>query len=328
MVRSFVTGATGFLGSHLVRRLIQEGHQLTLMARRPDFQLFPHHYPIQWVSGDVLDSKEQLAKLMDRHQRVYHLAGLIGYRPELRQRMFEVNVLGTEHLVDAAMMAGVEKFFYVSSVAAIGASTNPHEILNEESAYNLKERHWGYFDSKHEAERRLIQKTQSHPIMTYILNPSTIYGAGDWKKGSRKVQLLVARGKMPFCPPGGVNVVHVEDVIESFILLEKFGKKNRRYIIAHENILLKTLFEWIAQVAKAKPPRVTLPCAILKGIGYFADFANYLGLRMPFNSENAGVACLYHWFSNERAKAELQLSFRSSFVAVKESIESYLSQGV
>jgi dihydroflavonol-4-reductase len=331
MKKIFVTGATGFVGQNLVPKLVTEGFSITCLARDPQPSLFASFPQITWVEGDILHSKNKLEPLLTHHDRVYHLAGLVGYKPSLRQALFDINVGGTENILEAAINAGVQEFVHMSSVAAIGSSFSPHQILNEESPYNLQGLGLGYFDSKHEAEKKVIKISEHHSLQTFILNPSTIYGPGDFQKGSRSTQLKVARGEFPFSPPGGANVVHIQDVIQACLQVPSLGKKNRRYIIASENLLLQEVFSLIATFAKVKPPSITLPKEFLYILGASSDGVSRLFSFLkgkPQNSslslENARVACYYHWFSNQRAQKELGLKFRSSQEAIRDSVQSLL----
>jgi len=324
MKKAFVTGATGFVGNHLVPKLVSEGFSVTCLARNPNEKLFSNLNNVFWVRGDILDSVDILANHLAGIDTVFHLAGLIGYKKSLRDQMFQVNVRGTENVLTAAIQAGCPKFVYMSSVAAIGCSFRPDHILNEDSSYNLDGYNFGYFDSKHLAEKKLVEISSRSSIQTYILNPSTIYGPGDSSKSSRSTQVKVAKGKFPFSPPGGVNVVHIDDVVEACIKVTELGKKNRRYILAGENMLIRDVFGLIANFAGVKAPRFVLPKFALYTLGYLGDTLSMLGIFTGFSLETAKIACCYHWFSNARASSELGISFKPSHIAIQDSVKSLL----
>src|SRR5690606_38059941 len=138
---------------------------------------------------------------------VFHLAGLIAYTRSERAAMERVNVQGTRNVIDACRAAKVKKLVHLSSVVAIGASFDGKTLLNEESEFNLGHLNLGYFETKRKAELHVVDAAKRGDFETVILNPGTIYGAGDAKKGSRKTQIKVAQGRFPFYPSGGVNVV-------------------------------------------------------------------------------------------------------------------------
>ncbi|GEM_PF-1037215 len=338
----FLTGGTGFLGKALIPRLLEEGFHVTALTRKPlvfDEHLYPASFKyVNWVTGDVLTSSDDffLTHLKNK-THVFHLAGLIGYRPELRQQMFDINVKGTERLLGLSISSDINYFVYLSSVTAIGSSFSPNQILNEQSPYNLEPYHFGYFDSKHLAEKRLIEISTPHPIKTLIVNPSTIYGAGDSEKGSRKVQVKVAQGKFLFSPSGGVNVVYLQDVIDTLIAILQRGQKNRRYILGSENLLLSDVFSKIALAAGQKPPPFVLPKWLLLSLGLAGESFNKmgdqlglskLGLTHSFSYENAKIATMYHWFDNSRAQKELGINFKPASVAIEESVTWLLKNSV
>jgi len=326
MKKIFVTGATGFVGKHLVKRLVDEGFDVTCLARTPNKNAFSQLPAVKWVRGDILNNDTVLKDEIEGHDTVYHLAGLIGYKRSLRDKMFDVNVKGTENVLKASIEAGVTNFIHMSSVAAIGCSLNPHVILDEDSPYSLAEFCFGYFDSKQSAEKRLIEISKNHTINTFILNPATIYGPGDSTKSSRSTQVKVALGRFPFCPPGGVNVVHIDDVVEACLCVVSNGKKNRRYILASDNLFIAEVFAQIAEYAKVNPPKIMLPKWFLFCLGATGDFLEKFGLSSNFSLENARVACCFHWFSNERARSELYINFKSSRVAIQDSVNSLLGR--
>jgi dihydroflavonol-4-reductase len=214
MSKVLVTGANGFLGSWVTRHLVQQGHEVIALVRKTSDLSELQGVDCQFSYGDITDSVslEQAAK---GREYVFHLAGLIAYKASERNKMELINVQGTKNVIDACRTQQVQRLVYLSSVVAIGAGFTKQQILNESSAYNVGHLNLGYFETKHKAEELVREATQLGLIDSVILNPSTIYGAGDAKKGSRKTQVKVAQGKFPFFTSGGVNVVAVEDVMES-----------------------------------------------------------------------------------------------------------------
>lgn len=166
----------------------------------------------------------------------------------------------------------------------------------------------GYFETKHESEKIVKAAFQQGRIDAVMVNPSTIYGYGDATKGSRKFQVKVAQGKIPFYPTGGVNVISVEDVCEASVNAWKKGRSGERYILAGENLLIKDVFEMIAKEANVAPPKIPMGRAILLAAGKTGDLLEKIGKKGPINTENAWTSTLYHWFDNSKAKRELQLN--------------------
>ena len=140
------------------------------------------------------------------------------------------------------------------------------------------------------------------------------------RKGSRGVQLKVAQGRFPFYPPGGVNIIDVEDVAEATISSIENGRNGERYILAGENILIKELFQTIAKISGAKIPRLPLTSSFLHTLGKVGDLLEKFDKKGPVNSETAWTSTLYHWFDSEKAQKELGLKVTPASSAIEKSI--------
>lgn len=324
-MKVLVTGANGFLGSWLTRRLIELGHDVSIIARSSSDLSELDGLEYKKLIGDVTDLPS-LEKAFRGQDTIFHLAGVIAYKAADRPLMEKANVQGTANVVSAMKNASVHDLVYLSSVVAIGAGFSQHEVLNENSPYNIHHLNLGYFETKHEAEK-IVKAATGHELRSVILNPSTIYGAGDAKKGSRKMQIKVARHELPFYTPGGVNVVAVEDVIDGLLAAWKKGRSGERYILAGDNLLIKDLFAQIAEAAGVPAPQIQMPSFLLHGLGFLGDQAAHLGLKAPFSGENAWTSTLFHWFDNSKAKAELGFQPRPSAEAIRQSVQWMREKG-
>ena len=313
-----VTGATGFLGRHLTCHLLEKNLEVSILARKSSDIDFVKNQPVNVIHGDITDPCS-LVHATENKNVVYHLAGLIAYKKEDRGLMDQINVQGTANVLNACIKNKVSKVVHLSSVAAIGASFKP-EFIDENFEYNLEKYNLGYFQTKHEAENLVIKAFRENGLQTYLINPSTIYGKGDATKSSRKVQKKVAQGRFPFYPPGGVNVVHVADVIKAIDLCLEKGKPARRYIIGGENMTIRELFYQIADIAGVKPPNIGLPKFLLGGMGFVGDLMNWFSIKSSWSGEKATIASLYHWFSIQRARKELGFNPQPARKALEESV--------
>ncbi|MCX7977851.1 MAG: NAD-dependent epimerase/dehydratase family protein [Bdellovibrionaceae bacterium] len=326
-MKALVTGGSGFLGGWLCKKLNELGVEIIALTRNGLAKDGLEGIKCRCVIGDVTDLGSLIAasKGVDV---IFHLAGVVAYKPQHRDLMEKVNVTGTANMLRAAKHNAVPRFVHISSVVAVGAGFTPDQILDEKSPYNLGHLNLGYFETKRKAEELVRSACHSGEVNAVIVNPSTVYGPADAKKDSRRVQVKVAQGNMPFYPPGGVNVVSVHDVVEGIIRAWEKGATGERYILASENLTIKALFELIAKSAKVRPPRVPLPSFALKMLGQLGDIATKVGIPSSFSSENAWTATLYHWFKNDRARSELGLSFRPAEYAIEESVRWMRSQGL
>jgi dihydroflavonol-4-reductase len=239
------------------------GHDVHILARSSsDLSDLPKDKLTIHI-GDVT-SLNSLKKALKDMEAVFHLAGVVGYSRAQRSLMEQVNVEGTSNVIAACIHNSVERLIYMSSVVAVGASLDGKEPLTENSVYNMKSFDLGYFETKRIAELNVLRAYEDDGLDCVILNPSTIYGPGDAKKGSRGVQLKVAKGKFPFYTSGGVSIVSINDVVDAMIKAWRVGRSGERYILCGENISIKQLFELIANEAGVEPRRSSCQISLSK----------------------------------------------------------------
>lgn len=317
-MKVLVTGATGFVGQKLVDYLLAQGLDVRVIVRDLSKKnVFDKKVEI--LEGDVTNPASLISATQDIDS-VFHLAGVVGYSKAQRIEMEKVNVQGTENLLQAMEKNRIKKLLHFSSVVAVGSSFTPTS-LNEESEFNLHHLNLGYFETKLAAEIKAKKFFTDGKADVVIVNPSTIYGYGDATKGSRKFQIKAAQGKLPIYPPGGVNIISVEDVCECTFRAWQKGVSGERYILAGENLTLKELFEAIAKEANVAPPKIGLSKPVLLAAGKIGDILEKLGKKGVINSENAWTSVLYHWFDNSKAKRELQLNPKPAKFAIHNSIQ-------
>ncbi len=326
-MKVLVTGANGFLGSWLTRALVEQGHETYALVRKNSDLSELKGVNCQYRYGDVTDVVSLLEAFVDI-DTVFHLAGVVAYKAADRPLMEKVNVQGTANVLEVCKERKVRRLVHLSSVVAVGAGHNPQEVLNENSAFNIHDLNLGYFETKHDAEVLVKQACDKGEVDAVILNPATIYGFGDAKKGSRKMMLKVAQGKLKFYTSGGVNVVAVEDVIQGILSAWKIGKTGERYILAGENILIKDLFRMIAEEAGVSAPNKQMPDQVLHIVGTIGDFMEKMGLKGPLSKENAYTATMYHWFDSSKAQRELDFRPRPARQAIHNSIQWIKDQGM
>lgn len=314
-----ITGATGFLGRHLTRQLATTGYKVTILARQSSDLTDFKDLNINVFYGDITD-RLSLLQATENKDCVYHLAGVIAYKKSQRSLMEKVNVDGTANVIDACITHKTPQLLHLSSVVTIGASFKP-EPIDETFHFNLSKYNLGYFETKRQAEEMIVKAVQNDKLNAFIINPSTIYGAGDATKGSRKTQIKVAQGRFGFYPPGGVNVVYAKDVIKAIDLCLEKGQPGRRYIISGDNLTIKELFKIIAKAAGQPAPSKPIPRFVLSSLGLIGDLMKKMGKETSLSSETAVTSSLYHWFSNQRAKKELGFQPTPSEFAIKESVE-------
>ena len=303
-MKVLVTGGSGFLGSHLVPALIAQGNEVT--SKR----------------FDVRDS-EACRNAVAGHDVVYHLAAKVAVKRSERKTAHEVNVKGTENMVQAALAANVKRFLHVSTVATVGLNSD-QSILNENSHHDFADRKFPNFDSKIESEKVVLRAVAERNLDAVIVNPAMIFGAGDAKKAARKGNILAARGKLPFYTVGGLSIVAVEDVVQGMIEAMKHGRKGERYILSGENLTFEQVFHLYAKLAGVKPPKRAISTGVLRKIGAAIET---LKLNSELSPESALAATSYHWFDHAKATRELNFHPLPAAFAIENSFRYMQENG-
>jgi dihydroflavonol-4-reductase len=331
-LKVFVTGSSGFIGRALTLRLLQEGHNVVLALRSPLGQIpgtdFEKHQSQITLKKLDLASPHGWIEALDGVDQVFHLGGLIAYKKSQYQSMVLANVMGTSHVVEAAVAAGVKNLIHMSSVVAVGASPDGSEALDEESPYTLTPLGLGYFETKRKAEQIALAANGRNGLRVISVNPSTVYGSGDATKGSRSVQIKVAQGRFPFFPPGGANVIHVNDVVDATLAARTQGRAGERYILSGENLTLREIFSMIAAEAGVEPPHYPMPKFALRILSAVGDLLERHDYPFPITSETYHTSTLFHWFKNDKARKELGLNPQPAQVAVHDSVAWMKKNGI
>ena len=254
MKKIFISGASGLLGSYLIRDLLkQEGVQLVCIYRKQKSNLLTEEElsRIHWVQGDILDV-DGLMEAMQGCTKVYHCAGLVSFNPSRAGDLMKINVEGTANMVNAALECGVEKFIHVSSVAAIGRKRNNqtvHESLTWDEASNPSV----YGKSKYLGEME-VWRGIGEGLNAVIVNPVIILGKGDWNDGSCAT-FKNAFNEFPWYTEGISGFVDAADVSKAMIGLMESEISGERYIISAENLSYRSVFEMMADGFGKKRPR-------------------------------------------------------------------------
>jgi len=244
-----VTGATGLLGTELIKQLSAEGKALKALYRNtpPSFQ----HPSIQWIEGDILDVVYMDELLSGDIETVYHCAGLVSFSPKQRELLYKINVEGTANVVNACLNNNIRKLVHVSSVASIGRSVN-NAVIDESTVWNSGDKNSEYAKSKRQGEIE-VWRGIAEGLNAVIVNPSIILGAGDWNTGSTKIFKTVY-DELAWYSTGINGFVDVKDVAKAMILLMDSSINEQRFIVSSNNIDYKTMFTAIATAWNRKPP--------------------------------------------------------------------------
>lgn len=270
-VRALVTGGTGFIGSNLVRILLDEGVAVRVLAMPGDLgqNLAAVRDRVELVTGDLLDEASH-RRALEGCDTLFHLAAIYAiWLPEPR-KMYDVNVEGTRRLMRAALAAGVRRVVHTSSIAAIGARPDGAPA-DEDCHFNDWSEASDYVLSKYISELEVLRMC-GEGLPAVVVNPAFPFGAFDLgpTPTGQMIQHLM-RG-FPLSFPGAFNAVGVEDVARGHWLAACRGAVGRRYLLGGENLTYGDFARRVAAVAGVKPPRWVVPRSAAIGLGALGDF--------------------------------------------------------
>lgn len=257
MRRSFVTGATGFVGAHVARKLVARGDQVIALVRPSSNLALLDGLPIETVTGDLRDPDSLIAPTQGVDE-LYHVAA--DYRLWARdpRDIYRSNVEGTRNVLEAAAKQHVPKVVYTSTVGCLGIPKDGSSG-DETTPVSRDDLVGHYKKSKYDAEQIALEYA-GNGLGVVIVNPSTPVGPGDIKPtptGKMIVDFL--RGKMPGYVDTGLNLVAVEDVAEGHLLAAERGRVGEKYILGNQNLTLREILAMLADITGRKPPTVRIP---------------------------------------------------------------------
>jgi dihydroflavonol-4-reductase len=324
---TLVTGATGFVGSHVARQLLAAGHRVRVLVRPSSNLQALDGLAVEHVKGDLTDLVS-LDRAMRGVRRVFHVAA--DYRLWARnpEEIYATNVEGTRRLFEVAAQAGVERIVYTSTVATIAVPTHGGTLPSEETRATIEQMIGHYKRSKFWAELEAI-KAAAAGVPVVIVNPTAPVGPGDWKPTpTGRIIVDFLNGKMPAYVDTGLNVVAVEDVATGHLLAAERGRIGERYILGARNMTLKQILDALAVITRHPAPRVRLPHAVALAAGYADELLARITGREP-QIPVEGVKMSRHRMFVASDKAERELGYKPSAVegALASAVRWYEEHG-
>jgi len=320
---TFVTGATGFVGSHVVRLLRARGDRVRVLVRCSSGSTNLEGLDCETVTGDLRDAAS-LIRCVQGCRCVYHVAA--DYRLWARnpQEIYESNVAGTRNLLSACCEAGVGKVIYTSTVGTIGM--NPDGVpTDEDTPVSLDDMIGHYKRSKFMAEQVTMEFAHSG-LPVVIVNPTTPVGSGDIKPTpTGKIILDFLRGRLPAYVDTGLNIVAVEDVAQGHILAEQHGEVGERYILGGENLSFQEILEILARICGSRLPRFPMPWIAALGVAYVNQFFMGTILHREPSIPLEGVMMARHkmYVSSDKARRKLGYTPRPAEEALREAVKYF-----
>jgi dihydroflavonol-4-reductase len=327
MTKALVTGGTGFVGSSVVRRLLQEGVQVQALVRAGSNRHVLDGLPVEYVTGDLRDLPG-LKRAIKGCQQVYHVAALYTYWHRDRQEIYEINVEGTRNVMQGALDLAIERVVYTSSVATLGLLEDGTPA-NEWTPSSLSDMVGEYKRSKFMAEK-VVRQFASRGLPVVIVNPSTPLGPRDIKPTPTGQMVLdFINGKMPAYVDTGLNFVDVEDVALGHWLAAQKGQIGERYILGRRNMTLAEFFQLLSEISGQPAPRVRIPHSAAMFYAYIDTFlARINPRRIPRATlDTVRLSHKHMYFDSSRAIKELGFPQTDIGESARKAIDWYSAEG-
>jgi dihydroflavonol-4-reductase len=326
-----ITGGTGFLGTHIVRQMLDAGEKdLRVMASRvPEWM---KDAGVEAIEGSVTD-RDDLAAACGNVSAIFHMAGKVSRDNSDAAAMNRVHLEGTRLLCEAAKEAGVSTMLLASSSGTIAVSET-EEIFDETfpQPVDLLTK-WAYYASKYYQERTALENFDGDGRKLVILNPSLLLGPGDERLSSTKPVLDFLAGKIPYSPGGGLNFVDARDAAAAFVTALDKGKHQEKYLLGAANMTFDEFFGRLGRLSGVSAPRLRVPKALaMSGATIVNSLFKNWNKPSPIQPNEVEQAECFWYFDSSKAESELGFSPRDPQETLQDTIsylrEEFLGEGV
>src|SRR5271168_1225664 len=322
---TLVTGASGFLGSHVARQLVARGDTVRVLMRASSTNRAVGDLSLEYVTGDLRDAAS-LDRALAGVKTVFHVAADYRLWAKKSRDIYDSNVGGTKNLLEAAKRAGVEKFIYTSTVATI--AVDRPQPPDESTDARLEEMVGHYKRSKWMAEREALNAAKAG-LPLVVAMPTTPVGPGDWKPTpTGKIILDFLNGKMPGYVETGLNFVGAEECAAGHLLVAERGKMGERYLLGAENLTLKELLDALAGITGLRAPGMKIPHGVALGVAYVESaFSRLIGKDPQIPVEGVKIAKHKMFVDCSRAQRELGFQPGPPAAALERAVRWYQANG-
>jgi len=326
-MKTLITGASGFIGSAVMRLLLEADHDVRAIVRPGSDRRNLDGLPVEIFEGDLQD-KTSLEDAVKDCNAVFHVAA--DYRLWIPDpdNMYQTNVAGTRNLMLASAEAGVEKIVYTSSVAVLGLNKDGSPA-NEDTPISADDMIGHYKRSKYLAEKEVTKLINENALPAVIVNPSTPLGPRDIKPTpTGNIILETLNDRMPAYVDTGLNIAHVDDVAKGHLLAFEKGKIGERYILGGENLSLQTILGIICELIDKKPPSIKLPHNLVLPIAWCMERWAEISKKEPRATvDEVRMSKKLMYYSSDKAIKELGYEIRPAKEAIKDAIDWFIKNG-
>ncbi|HTN88588.1 MAG TPA: NAD-dependent epimerase/dehydratase family protein [Sorangium sp.] len=329
MSRYLVTGATGFLGSHLVAELRGAGHDVVALCRA-EAPALVEQQGVELRRGDILDAASVRAAA-EGCEGLFHCAGRVSRRREDAEALYRTHVEGTKLTLDACRDAGVKRAVIASTSGVVAVSRDPDDIRDETAAPPIDLiAGWPYYRSKLYAERAAFDR--SGPGFEVVaVNPSILLGPGDVHGASTGDVVSFLERKVPFIPAGGLSFVDARDAAHGMALAMEKGRPGERYLLGAANMSLDVFFHRLSRISGVPVPALRLPrsIALAKAGAHLLERARKrLPFDLPVDPVSAEMAQHFWYLDSTKARRELDWTPRDPLETLADTVADLRARGV
>lgn len=321
---AYVTGASGFVGSHVARQLHEQGWTVHALARASSSLDELSDLPLQIHRGDVTDAASVRHSMPPALDAVFHVAASTNLWSRHNDEQARINVAGTRHVVEAAIEAGARRFIHTSSFVTWGF---PEGKFDERTARSDAFDWINYVRTKHLSEQFVLDACRSGRIEAVVLNPANVLGPGDWRNWSRLFR-MVQHGTLPGAPAGGGNFCDVREVAKAHVRAWHDGRKAERYLLGGEFAKILQVLQLAGEIlGKATPSRPTPAWLLMLAARLQSGAAHFSGREPGLTPEGAVMAS--RDIDCDSSRAEAELGYRSAPLSemVRDTIDWMRTRG-
>ena len=318
-MKVLVTGGTGLLGRNIILILQEKGHDIVLLLRNPK-KFSVKDEKIQIVGGDILEISDIEKAITDCDVVIHAAADTVQNHRSIDD--YEVNTIGTKNILNACEKHGIQKVIHVSSAGCFGygdlenpgKENNPIRYPSNKSFYLLSKLHAQMFVQDYSRSRHIV-----------TISPTFMIGSLDFGPSSGKI-ILMGIKKFVFCPPGGKNFVHVEDVASACVNAIDCGKSGENYIIGNENLSYYNFFRKVKESSKRNSFIISVPSFIFYFAGILGNVLRFFGSKTDLSLSNMRILMINNFFSNQKSIQDLKINYQPIEKAIKDSIHFFESE--
>jgi len=325
-MKVLVTGATGFIGSHIVRALLSRDYEVRVLVRPGADDRNIRGLRVEVCPGDICD-RGSLLRAVEGCRGIFHCAALYSFWCPDPAVIYRTNVEGTVNVMEAALQAGVGRVVYTSSACTVGL---PEEGPGREELFPSEREVIGHYKrSKYLAELRVIEMCR-RGLPAVIVNPTTPIGSHDIKPTpTGKIVLDFLRRRMPAYIDTGLNLIDVEDVALGHVLAWERGRVGERYILGHRNLYFREILRMLSDLTGIRPPRIRLPRWLPLALSYLDGFIEGRLLRRPPFLQTEAIKMAWRPMFYDASKAFRELGLPRSPVegALEKAVRWFRENG-